>query len=91
MKIRVEHFRSIPAVPCGKHDNIAKGQRGVYSCGCGIADAGCYVIVKCDPWGGQQGLGFVCENKEDGDRAALMMNTAYQMGWDKAISAKEEN
>lgn len=69
-----EIFTAVTATPCGHHEDVPVGQRGYYSCGCGLADAGCYIIQ----WHGN-GLGLVCDSKEDGDRKAYMMNVAWNL------------
>lgn len=64
------------AVPCGDHEDLPIGTRGLLSCHCGLADAGGYVIV----WDGH-GLGFSCNTEQDAKRTVYRMNTA----WDLAI------
>lgn len=67
-------FDIAPATGCGRHEHLPKEAKQFLSCGCGLAELGCYMIV----WGGQ-GLGLVCESKEDGDRKAYMMNVAWDL------------
>jgi hypothetical protein len=45
-----------------------------FSCGCSLSDNGHYWIT----WDGP-GLGLVCEDKEDGERKAFMMNEAWHL------------
>ena len=70
----IEIFKAIPAVECGSHEDISQDSRKFFSCGCGLADAGFYLIT----WDGP-GLGLVCDNKEDGERKAHMMNVAWYL------------
>ena len=69
-----EIFTYTPATPCGNHEHIPVGQRGYLSCGCGLADSGCLMIV----WDGP-GLGFVCENEEEAKQTVYRMNTAWHL------------
>ena len=70
-------FTAVPAQRCPSHQDYAvypKNSLGYLSCPCGLADAGCYMIV----WSGP-GLGIVCDNKEDGERKAHLMNEAWYL------------
>lgn len=73
-------FTAVPAQPCGRHEHIPKGERSILSCGCGLADSGCYMIA----WDGP-GLGLVCENEDDGQRKAFMMNVAWYLSQGKTL------
>lgn len=65
-------------------------QRMFLSCGCSLADFGHYMIM----WNGP-GLGLVCDNKEDAERKAFMMNEAWNLAKgftpDELVNARLEN